>query len=49
MHPEQILKAIDELWELTQNPCKPASEIINEYTNTTIISDNNDLNFLKKY
>ena len=32
MHPEQILKAIDELWELTQNPRKPASEIINEYT-----------------
>ena len=32
MHPEQILKAIEELWELTQNPNKPASEIINEYT-----------------
>lgn len=32
MHPEQISKAIDELWELTQNPNKPASEIINEYT-----------------
>ena len=32
MHPEQILIAIEELWNLTQNPNKPASEIINEYT-----------------
>ena len=32
MQPEQIQKAIDELWQLTQNPHKPASEIINEYT-----------------
>ena len=29
---KMALKAIDELWELTQNPRKPASEIINEYT-----------------
>ena len=28
MHPEQILIAIEELWKLTQNPNKPASEII---------------------
>ena len=32
MQPEQITKAIDELWILTQNPKRPASEIINEYT-----------------
>ncbi len=32
MQPEQILKAIDELWELTQDKKRPASEIINEYT-----------------
>ena len=32
MQPEQIEKAIDELWQLTQNPKRPASEIINEYT-----------------
>ena len=32
MQPEQIQKAVDELWILTQNPKKPASEIINEYT-----------------
>lgn len=32
MQPEQIEKAIDELWDLTQNPKKPSSEIINEYT-----------------
>ena len=32
MQPEQIKKAIEELWQLTQNPEKPASEIINEYT-----------------
>ena len=32
MQPEQIQKAIDELWELTQDAHRPASEIINEYT-----------------
>ena len=32
MQPEQIEKAIVELWEMTQNPKRPASEIINEYT-----------------
>ena len=32
MQPEQIEKAIEELWVLTQNPKRPASEIINEYT-----------------
>ena len=32
MQPEQIEKAIAELWVLTQNPKRPASEIINEYT-----------------
>lgn len=32
MQQEQINVAIDELWQLTQNPKRPASEIINEYT-----------------
>ena len=32
MQTEQIQKAIDELWVLTQDACRPASEIINEYT-----------------
>ena len=32
MHPEQIQKAIDELWDMTQDAKRPASEIINEYT-----------------
>lgn len=32
MQPEQIQKAIDELWTLTQDAKRPASEIINEYT-----------------
>ena len=32
MQSEQIKKAIDELWDLTQDPKRPASEIINEYT-----------------
>lgn len=32
MQPEQIAKSIEELWTLTQNPKRPASEIINEYT-----------------
>ena len=32
MQSEQIQKAIDELWVLTQNARRPASEIINEYT-----------------
>ena len=32
MQQEQINKAIEELWLLTQNPKRPASEIINEYT-----------------
>ena len=32
MQSEQIQKAIDELWELTQDARRPASEIINEYT-----------------
>ena len=32
MQPEQIKKAIAELWQLTQDPKKPASEIVNEYT-----------------
>ena len=32
MQSEQIQKAIDELWTLTQDAKRPASEIINEYT-----------------
>lgn len=32
MQPEQIEKAIDELWALSQNPRRPAAEIMNEYT-----------------
>ncbi|MBP5534706.1 MAG: RsmB/NOP family class I SAM-dependent RNA methyltransferase [Alphaproteobacteria bacterium] len=32
MQSEQIQKAIDELWALTQDAHRPASEIINEYT-----------------
>ncbi len=42
MQAAQIKTAIEELWHLTQNPKRPASEIINEYTRSRRYIGSND-------